>query len=182
MTLHDRIRISIMAARYLEALERDDDAILAALWDAAASDHELLAAFEDIHSGLVEEQVEEAAKITEGLVSYLNEHLNEAEIVRTPVGPVTVADVADELFQYPPHRMPATAHQLNERLRSARNPLPIDLGLPKLVAWAEATFGPGSAEYWKAFREAAIKVRMRRNADHEFQLAARQTKPRPEGT
>jgi len=51
--------------------------------------------------------------------------------------------------------------------------LPENLGLAALVAWAEAKFGPAPAEYWKAFRQAAIKVRMRTNADVEFQLAAR---------
>ena len=70
---------------------------------------------------------------------------------------------------------------LNEALRTARDPLPDDLGLPALTAWAEARFGAAPAAYWQAFREAAIKVRMRVSADSEFQLAARRTTPKVEG-
>jgi hypothetical protein len=47
------------------------------------------------------------------------------------------------------------------------------LGLSKLVAWAEALFGPAPMEYWKAFRQAALKLELRRNAEVQYQLAAR---------
>jgi hypothetical protein len=52
-----------------------------------------------------------------------------------------VGDVAEELFRHAPDRLSAEAHALNERLRTATEPLPTDLGLTKLVVWAEARFG-----------------------------------------
>jgi hypothetical protein len=71
---------------------------------------------------------------------------------------------------------------MNDRLRGSKQSLPDDLGLSALTVWAEAAFGPAPPEYWKAFRQAAIKVRMRASAEVEFQLAARQTKLKAGGT
>lgn len=182
MTPNGRLRIDIATARYLEALERCDEAVLESLWDQAAGDAELLAAFRELHAGLIEEQsARELATVTTVVASLAEKHLPSGEIVQPVVGPVTVADVARELFQHTPGGLPGEAHQMNDRLRASREVLPESLALPSLVAWAEATFGPAPAEYWKVFRQAAIKVRMRANADVEFQLAARRT-PRPEAS
>lgn len=179
MTPQDRLRISIASARYVEAIERDDQDTLDELWELAARDTDLLEAFNEIHTGLIEER---DAQTTAVVAEAVERHMPSAEIVRASTGPVTVADVALELFKYPPNRMPSEAHQMNERLRAAKDELPTELGLPGLIAWAEAKFGPAPAEYWKAFRQTALKVRMRANSEVEFQLAARRTKPRPEGS
>jgi hypothetical protein len=182
MSPHERIRISLAAARYLDALEREDQGALDVLWAQAANDPDLLAAFHDINVGLLEEaQGTDRAAAEAAVAKAVAEHLPSAEVVRPEVGPVTVADVADELFRHPPERLPAEAHALNERLRSAPDPLPTDLGVDALIAWAEAKYGPAPARYWEAFRRAALKARMRRTADTEFRLAARQTAPRPGG-
>ena len=174
MTPHDRLRVSIAAARYLEALEQDDQATLDTLWVAAAADPELLAAFQDIHAGLIEEQ--EAAVVTH-IAAAVEEHLRSSEIVRPTTGPVTVADVAEELFRHTPDRLPATAHSLNDRLRASSDPLPTDLGIWPLTEWLEAKFGSIPPEYLTAFQQAALKVRMRANTEADYQLAARRTKP-----
>lgn len=182
MTPHDRIRISLTAARYLDALERDDQDALDALWSQAANDPDLLAAFHDINAGLVEDaQARDQVAVEAAVAAAVEKHLPSAEILNPETGPVTVADVAAELFRHPPDRLPAEAHALNERLRSAPDPLPADLGLEALIAWAEPNFGPAPARYWEAFRAVALKARMRRTADTEFQLAARKTAPKPEG-
>jgi hypothetical protein len=175
MTPHDRLRVSLAAARYLDALERHDEVELGALWVSAAADPELLAAFRDIHAGLLEEQ---AARNTAALAAAVEQHLPSAEIVRPKSGPVTVADVADELFRHTPDRLPAEAHRLNERLRQSPEPIPTDLGLPKLIAWAEAKYGPAVPEYWKAFHQVVIKLHTRRESA-EYQIAARKA-PKPE--
>src|SRR5262245_54110847 len=180
MTPHDRLRISIAAARYFEALERDDQFTLELLWDSAAADPDLLAAFRDIHAGLIEEQqAETATRLTQRVTAAVEEHLTSGEILRPAAGPITVADVADELFRHTPDRLTPAAHQLNERLRSTRDPLPADLGFSNFVAWAEAKYGVAPAAYWKAFRKAAIKLELRRSAEAEYQLAARRA-TRPE--
>jgi len=182
MTPQNRLRVSLATARYLDALERDDQAALDTLWLQAANDPELLAAFRDIHAGLIEEHARRnATEVQNTVASAVEEHMPGAEIVRPEIGPVTVADVAAELFRHPPALLPAEAHALNERLRSVTDLVPADLGLDAVAAWAESKFGPGPARYWAAFRQAALKARMRRSADTEFRLAARKTAPTPEG-
>lgn len=171
-----RLQPDLTAARYLEALERDDFDAMAELWQLALGDPDLVAAIEQIHAGIVEER---ARSTTEILTTAVQEHLPSAEIIKPAVGAVSVADVADELFRHTPDRLSAEAHALNERLRTAREPLPDDLGLTSLTAWAEARFGPGPAEYWRAFRQAAVKLELRRGAETDYRLAARRA-PKPE--
>jgi hypothetical protein len=169
MTPHDRLRVSMDSARYLDALERCDDTELRRLWQLAETDPELLAAFREIHAGLLEEH---EAGLVGTIAEAARTHLPSAEIVRPTTGPVTVADVAGELFRRAPDRLPAEAHRLNERLRGSAEPVPTDLGLPKLIAWAEAKYGPAVKEYWKAFHQALIRLHTRREST-EYQTAAR---------
>lgn len=176
----DRLRTELLAARYLEAVEADDFDAQAELWKLAETDPRLVALFRRVHDDLLAEQEEaEAARATDAVAAAVGRHLPSAEIVTAADGPVTVADVADELFRHTPDRLPAEAHALNDRLRQSHEPLPAALGLSKLVAWAEAKFGQAPVEYWKAFREAALLVRMRANTETEFRLAARKA-PKPE--
>jgi hypothetical protein len=179
MTPNDRrLRLDLAAARYLEAIERDDFDAIAALWADAATDAELAVALREVHAGLVEEQ-KWAADTTATVAVAVEQHLPSATIIRPQAGPFTVADVADSLFRHPPDRLSAPAHEMNERLRTARDLLPADLALSKLSAWAEALYGPAPAEYWQAFRQAALKLELRRSADAEYHLAARPA-PKPE--
>jgi hypothetical protein len=176
MTPNDRrLWIDLTAARYLEAVERDDFDAQVELWALAARDAELEAAFHEIHAGLVEEL--QAATVT-AVDAAAEKHLTSGEVVRPAAGPVTVGQVADELFRHAPNRLSADAHALNDRLRRSDEPLPADLGLSKLAAWAEAKFGPAAAEYWQAFRQAALKLELRRAAETGHQLAARSV-PKP---
>jgi hypothetical protein len=175
MTPHDRLRVSVDSARYLDALERGDVAELQRLWRLAETDAELQTAFREIHAGLLEEQ---DAELMGTIAAAAQKHLPSAEVVRPATGPVTVADVADELFRHTPDRLPADAHRLNERLRQSPEPIPTDLGLPKLIAWAEAKYGPAVKEYWKAFHQVVIKLHTRRESA-EYQVAARKA-PNPE--
>lgn len=54
-----RLWIDLTAARYLEAVEREDWDAQAELWALAAQDPELEAAMHDIHAGLIEEMGDE---------------------------------------------------------------------------------------------------------------------------
>src|SRR5262249_40944108 len=119
-----RLIIDLTAARYLHALERDDFAVMGELWQLALTDPELEAALREVHAGLIEEGDRAAAT---ALTAAVETHLPSAEILRTAAGPVTVADVADELFRHTPDRLPAEAHLLNERLRASSESLPADL-------------------------------------------------------
>jgi hypothetical protein len=175
-----RLRLDLAAARYLDALERNDFDTTAGLWRLALADPELEAVLREVHVGLIEEQAHEATAAAEAaLTAAVETHLPSAAILRPAAAVVTVADVANELFRHTPNRLPAEAHLLNERLRGTAEPLPPNLGLPQLTAWAEALFGPAPPAYWKAFRQAAVKLELRRAAEADYQLAARRA-PRPE--
>lgn len=171
MTPSDRrLWLDLQTARYLDALERFDFDRQEQLWSLAAADPELAEAFHSLHVGLDEEAVAATAAAVADAVA---KHLPSAEAARPPAGPVTVGQVADELFRHAPGQLSAAAHALNDRLRQSADELPAELGLSKLAAWAEAKFGPADAGYWKAFREAALKLELRAAAETELQLAAR---------
>jgi hypothetical protein len=174
-----RLSLDVAAARYLDALEREDFTVMAELWELALGDPELDSVLREVHTGLVEEQAhEEVASVTGAVTAAVETYLPSAEIVEPVVGPVTVADVAEELFRHTPDRLPAKAHVLNERLRRTAEPLPDELGLSGLTAWGEARFGVAPAEYWTAFRRAAVKLELRRAAEAEYHLAARRSPKR----
>lgn len=173
-----RLWIDLMTARYLEAVERENFDEQTKLWDAAAHDDELEAAFHEIHEALIEADATETKDALEAAVA---KHLPSATVVRDPAGPVTFADVADELFRLVPTGLPNEAWRLNDELRNSREPLPRDLGLSHLIAFAEAKFGTAPRDYWRAFRDAALEVRMRARSQStpDYQLAARRA-PKPE--
>lgn len=169
-----RFQLDLTAARYLDALEHDDFATMEEIWRTAQEDPDLVVALQEIHAGLVEEQSSGHTSFSSAaLKAAVEEHLPSAEVAGVKAGPVTVADVAEELFRHTPDRLPADAHVINDKLRSAKEPLPAELGLARLTAWAEARFGTAPAEYWRAFRQAALKLELRRASDVEYQLAAR---------
>lgn len=179
MTPHpDRLRTELLAARYLEAVEADDFATQSRLWALAEADPDLVAAFREVHDDLIAEQTaREAGGLVLAIGKAVTEHLTSGEVVRDPTGPVTVGAVADELFRHTPGHLPADAHAVTDRLRVSHEPLPADLGLSKLTAWAEAKFGPAPPAFWKAFRDAALKLELRRAAAADYQLAARSAGP-----
>jgi hypothetical protein len=171
MTPNDRsLWIDLMAVRYLEAIEREDFAAQLEVWNAAEADPELSAALHEIHVGLIEESAGlHSATITDAAAR----HLVSGEVIQASTGPVTVADIATELFLHTPDRLPAEAHALNDRLRSVNEAPPADLGFSRLIAWAESKFGTAPLGYWKAFYAALVKLDLRRASVIEYQLAAR---------
>jgi hypothetical protein len=173
-TTNRRLQLDLLAARYLESLERNDFSTMSSIWQAALTDPELEAILHEIHAGVVAEQaLESAASASAALTAAVETHLPSAEIVQQKTGPVTVADVAEELYRHTPDRLPAEAHVLNEHLRTLREPLPPELGISGLTMWAQTRFGSAPGEYWAAFRRAAVKLELQRAAEAEYHLAAR---------
>jgi len=176
-----RLQLDLAAARYLDALERDDFTAMADIWRLALVEPELEAVLREVHTGLIEEQSREATTAAAAtLAAAVDSHLPSAEIIRPGSGRITVGDVAEELYRHTPDRLPTEAHLLNERLRASQEPLPEDLGLSGLKSWAERLFGAAPAKYWKAFRQAAVKLELRRGAEAEYRLAARRVPPQQE--
>ncbi len=173
--------IDRLADEYLAALDAADSPELDRIWELAAFAPELEAVLHELHAALDEDDKRRAERtVKPALVDAVRTHLPSAEIIEPNLGPVTVGDVARELLRHPPAGLSASAHALNEALLKSLDELPYDLGLSKLVAWAEPRFGNAPSEYWKAFRSAALKLEMRRASAEEYQLAARRG-PKPEG-
>lgn len=170
-------RLDRLAMHYLDAVDAGDLDAVAALWEQAESDADLAEALHALNAELAAEADRTAAAT---VAAAAEAHLTSGEVVHPAAGPVTVGDVATDLFRHAPDRLPPEAHALNATLRASAEPLPADLGLSKLTAWAEAKFGPAPAGYWAAFHAAALKVEMRRASAVEFQLAARSA-PKPGG-
>lgn len=168
-----RLWLDAQAARYLIAIEAEDFDLQGDLWHLAAHDPELEEAFHAVHAGLGEDAAEKTATAITDAVA---KHLPSAEIVRPTAGPVTVGMVADELFRHPPGGVSTDGWRLNDELRRSTEPLPRELGLTSLTRWAEAHFGVAPREFWRAFREAALKLELRAAAETEYQLAARSTR------
>lgn len=176
--MNDR-ELDRLTEEYLAALAAADDQTLDRLWEAAALDPELERALLDIEAALDDDDREQESKAAETLIAdSVAAHLPSAEIIRPSTGPVTVGDVARELFLHTPDRLPAAAHAFNEKLRTAAIPIPSELGFSKFVAWAEAQFGRADERYWDVFYSALGKLELRASSEREFQLAARSA-PKP---
>ena len=178
--MNDR-ELDRLTEEYLAALAAADDRTLDTLWERAATDPELERALLEIEVALDEDDREQDARAAERTIAgSVVAHLPSAEIIRPSTGPVTVGDVARELFRHTPDRLSAEAHALNQRLLSSLEELPFEVGLTKLIAWAESRFGTAPSEYWRSFRQAALKLERRRGSEAEYRLAARKA-PKPEG-
>ncbi len=163
-----------MTEAYLAALDAGDFPALDRMWEAATFDPELERALFEIEAALDAdnaEREERAAARTVG--SAVETHLKSAAIVRPDGGPITVGDVARELFRHTPDGLAAESHAFNAALQSSSEALPDNLGLSKLTAWLEARFGAVPVEYRPVFQRAALKLERRRASAVEYQLAAR---------
>jgi hypothetical protein len=63
-------------------------------------------------------------------------------------------------------------------LRQSFRPVPAELGLSQVLEWGRQ-FGSVPETYWRAFRQAALKLRMQRESDGNYQMAARQPMRKP---
>jgi len=179
MTPHyHNLRIDMLSARYLAAVESDDFEVQNAIWELAETNEELTEAINDIQEGLLEELREQESRTIERSVTTA---MPSAVIVRESSGPVTVGDVAEELFYNAGNSLAADSYVWIETLRSSAEPLPEDLKLSKLTAWAESKFGNAPAGFWKVFHQGVLKLEQRRASETEYALAARRA-PKPEGT
>jgi hypothetical protein len=175
-----RLWLDWQTSLYLEALEKQDFDAQEKLWDLAAHDADLEAAFHETHEAILEER---SASTTEAITTAVEKLLTSAEIVRESTGPVMVSDVAEELFHRAGKALAADGYAWTEKRRASQLPLPEIKGLTKLAEWLESTFGPLPAGVGEAFQKAAFDVKFRRraaDAEYQLQLAARRA-PKPEG-
>jgi hypothetical protein len=176
-------RLDRLALQYLEALDREDFDALAAFWEQAQEDADLDAMLHGLNAEFAAQQEAQAnAALAATVIDAIERHLPSAEIVRPAAGPLTAAEVAERIRRRPPAGLTADDLRINDALRSVAAEVPAELGLSQVVLWG-SQFGPAPEAYWRAFRQAALKLRMQRQSEAEYRMAARSTKPKPpEGT
>jgi hypothetical protein len=171
------LQMDLFALRYLEALEHGDLDTVAVLWAEAADDAELERLLHEVNDELAGDALQ-VAKTENIVLKALEQHLPSALVICPASGPLTVADVAEQLFRAPPPGLTTEDLKLNDALRAQRQLVPEQLGLGQVLAWA-AQFGDVHEPYWKAFRQAALKLRLQRDAEANYQMAARPGPPKP---
>ena len=176
-------RLDALALRYLRAVESEDFDTIETLWRQADDDPDLDAMLHGLHAELVAEQdARETAAVASAVLDQVEKHMPSAEVIRPTTGPLTVADVAEYIRRHPPPGLTTDDLQLNDVLRRTTEAVPAELGISQVVNWGRR-FGWAPEAYWRAFRQAALKLRMQRDAEGEYRAAARPTKPKPpEGT
>jgi hypothetical protein len=167
----------VSAMRYLAAVEAEDFAAIAEMWSQAELDPQLAAMFHELHAELAAANGDRA----EAKVVAMIEKLLPSAIVERPVAKsVTVAEVAEQLRRHPPFSLTMDDLRATDTLLASTDPIPATLGLAETVAWGRK-FGSASEAYWRAFREAALLLRMQRESQADsWQMAARPAK-RSEG-
>jgi hypothetical protein len=174
-------RLDDIAMRYLAALEDGDFDAVDAFWVQADADPELSEMLHGLNAELTAEQDAAADSLGRGLIlAAIKTHLPSAEVIGPATGPLTAAEVAEHLRKNPPRGLTTDDLKLNDRLRTSAEVIPADLGVGQVVAWGRR-FGVAPEAYWRAFREAALMLRMRRESAENYQMAARLTRPKPSG-
>lgn len=170
MTDHD---YDVSAMRYLAAVEAEDFAAIAEMWTQAERDSQLAAMFHELHAELA---ATSGDRVEASVVATIEKLLPSAIVERPVAKLMTVAEVAEQLRRHPPAGLTLDDLRTTDTLLASTEPVPATLGLAETVEWGR-TFGSASDAYWKAFRDAALLLRMQRESHaHNWQMAARPAK------
>ncbi len=170
-----------LTALFLAALDSGDLDSAEKLWNEAAADHEVAEAFTEAAAELVGEATAAARSQADGIVeAVIRKAIPSVETIRLPCGPLTVGDVAEHLRRSGVPGLTAADFAVNDVLARCTDSLPEQLGLSAVIAWG-ARFGSAPKIFWKAFREAALELRLRRESAGDYQLAARPQRPKRPG-
>jgi hypothetical protein len=182
MTDRDRQReLDRQVALFLSALEDGDIAAVDRIWSAAASDPGLEEALSDAAVELAAEYDRAASEHAGGVLeATLKAAMPTAEVIRPPSGPLSVAEVADQIRRSGAPGLTSADLTLNDRLALTGDPVPEHLGLSAVISWG-ARYGVAPRSYWKVFRQAALTLRLRRESAPEYRLAARPSPPEQPG-
>ena len=172
-------RLDRLAMKYLTAIDAGDFDVIDALWLQAEQDAELAEMLHALHAEVVASQeAASQAAINKEVVAAIEKHMPSAEVIRPASGPLTVAEVAEHIRKNPPRGLTTDDLILNDVLRASAEAVPAELGISQILGWSRR-FGAAPEAYWKAFRVAALKLRMQRESAESHQMAARPSKPKP---
>ena len=179
-TRENQNRLDRLAVRYLAALDAEDFATVAHLWEQAAHDEDLGEMLHGLNAELVVEQ--DAARDTaqdaasRAIRDAIEETMPSAQFVRPTTGALTAAEVAEHIRRRPPAGLTVDDLAINDALRRVIETVPTQLGLSEVLHWGRK-FGPAPEAYWRAFREVALDLWMQRTAPQNYKMAARPQRP-----
>lgn len=173
------------ALRYLDALDAGDAAALAELWEQAAINPRLEQVLVELTDGLADEEAFDPAwqADAESVRSLVREHLSSGLPSEDDLPRLTVREVASQLQKESVigKRFTASDQVANSRLLAETTPLPDELGLPSFEKWKTSLDISASAQYWRAFRQAAVLLAMGRCQRAGELAAARRAGRTPKG-
>lgn len=178
-TRENQKRLDRLAFQYLQAIETEDFDTIEALWEQAADDPDLDEMLHGLNAELTAEQEAAQAAVASVVRDAIEQTMPSAELDRPASGPPTVAEVAEHIRRHPPAGLTLDDLRINDALRKVIEPVPEQLGISQVLHWGEkfAKFGPAPDAYWRAFREAALDLCMRRAARQNYKMAARPQRP-----
>ena len=176
-----QLRLDRLALQYLAAIDGDDFKTVEALWAQAADDPDLDEMLHGLNAELAEEQESrDRESVTTALLEGIERHMPSAEIIRSPAGQLSAAEVADHIRRHPPAGLTLDDLKLNDALRRATEVVPTELGITQVTRWG-TRFGSAPQAYWRAFREAALDLWMERTSAENYRMAARPKRPKRKG-
>jgi hypothetical protein len=174
-------QLDSLVARFLTALEDGDFDTVEQLWFAANSDPDLEASLTEAAGELaVEYDREFSDHAGVELEATVRAAMPTVDVIRPSTGPLTIAEVADHIRRTGSPGLTALDLVMNDTLARIPDPVPEQLGLSAVISWG-AKYGDAPASYWKVFRQAALSLRLRRESDAEYRLAARPGRPKQAG-
>jgi hypothetical protein len=175
----------LKALRYLDALDAGDLEAVAALWEEASLDPELERLLAELDQVLfLEEAGANWEADAERVRVLLSKHLPSGFPAPEPPATLTAGDVAARIqvdLSQGDVRLSAADREANARLLGNPTPLPGELGQRPLERWTVGLGVAASAQYWRAFRQAAIVLKMARCQTEGSLAAARRSNPPQEG-
>jgi hypothetical protein len=167
--------------RFLTALEEGDFDTVDQLWLVAASDPDLEVALTEAARELAAEYDHEFSESAGGILeSTVRTSMPTADVIRPSNGPLSVSEVAEHIRRNGSPGLSAVDLIVNDTLARIQEPVPELLGLSAVISWG-GRYGDAPVSYWKAFRQAALSLRLRRESDAEYRLAARPGRPKKSG-
>ncbi len=178
MERENQLRLDELALRYLAAIDGDHFETIEALWAQAADDPDLEEMLHGLNAELAAEQdSQERESATRAILEGIEQHMPSAEIIRGATGQLSVAEVAEHIRRHPPAGLTSDDLRLNDTLRLATEPVPMELGISQITRWG-TRFGSAPQAYWRAFREVALDLWMERTSTENCRMAARPQRPK----
>ena len=185
MTDRREWELNRLTLRYLDALEQQDWETFGEIWRRAENDRDLETALRELHEGLLEEYAGAAGRERDAdairflASAHFPERPDPAEGLDRPL---TAGDVATRLqadLAAGAVRLNESDQRANERLLGNAAPLPDQLKQSVLETWCDGLDVAASREYWRLFRQAALRLVMARSHRQSRVAAARRQTPSP---